>query len=39
MNPFLVGVAIAWMAFGIYKAAQTAITFYALLVKAQEELK
>lgn len=39
MNPFLVGIAIVWMAFGIYKAAQSAVTMYKLATEATEALK
>ena len=37
MNPFLVGLAIAGVAYGIVKAVDAGITFYACLMKAQEE--
>ena len=39
MNSFITGIAIVWMAFAIYMAARACITFYALLVNAQEELE
>ena len=39
MNAFFVGLAIAGVAFGLWKAVDAAITFYACLVKAQEEVE
>ena len=39
MNLVLVGFAISAVTYGILKAIDAAITFYALLVKAQEELE
>ena len=39
MNLVLVGFAISAVAYGLLKAVDAAITFYALLVKVQEELE
>lgn len=39
MNPFFVGIAIAWMAFGIWKAAQAAVAMHKLATEATEVLK
>jgi len=37
MNAFLIGLAIAGVVYGVVKAVDAGITFYACLVKAQEE--
>jgi len=37
MNPFLVGLAISAVAFGLWKAVDGGIEFYACLIRAQEE--